>query len=80
MKIKINKTNIEIPVFIIEEEPTFREQIGVNLLNDADIKKILDAMIASGRRYSKAQKSKPHLLYEWHDSEYLGAVSQQISH
>ena len=31
-------------------------------------------MIQKGRDYSKSNRSDAPLMYEWHDSEYLGAA------
>ncbi|KAJ8946293.1 hypothetical protein NQ314_008918, partial [Rhamnusium bicolor] len=36
--------------------------------------KIIEAILVSGRNMSRARKFKCPLMYEWHDSYYLGAA------
>lgn len=35
---------------------------------------VFEAMIKSGEKYAKESGSKSPLMYQWHDSEYLGAA------
>uniref|UniRef100_A0A183BJN0 LanC-like protein 3 n=1 Tax=Globodera pallida TaxID=36090 RepID=A0A183BJN0_GLOPA len=51
-----------------------RSHLGQELLPNVEVRSVLDAMVTSGRNYSKRHKSPAKLMYEWHDSEYLGAA------
>lgn len=44
------------------------------MISDSEIKKVLNAIIQSGREYSLKNKSKANLMFQWHGSEYLGAA------
>ncbi|KAL3080025.1 hypothetical protein niasHT_034583 [Heterodera trifolii] len=47
---------------------------GQQLLSDNEIRSVLDAMVSSGRKYSKKHKSPAKLMFEWYNTEYLGAA------
>uniref|UniRef100_A0A0K0DPC8 Lanthionine synthetase C-like protein n=1 Tax=Angiostrongylus cantonensis TaxID=6313 RepID=A0A0K0DPC8_ANGCA len=51
-----------------------RLTIDSSLVSTTCIRKVLSAMIASGQRYSRQQKSPCPLMYEYHGTEYLGAA------
>uniref|UniRef100_A0AC35F0E2 Uncharacterized protein n=1 Tax=Panagrolaimus sp. PS1159 TaxID=55785 RepID=A0AC35F0E2_9BILA len=53
---------------------TLKIEANQNVLNENDIRRILKALIKSGREYARTNKSKSPLMYEWHESEYLGAA------
>ena len=53
---------------------TLKTEAGQNVLNENDIRRILKALIRSGSDYAKINKSKSPLMFQWHDTEYLGAA------
>lgn len=50
------------------------ENLQSQPFNTADILKICNVMVESGRQYSKRHHSSFTLMYHYHDSEYLGAA------
>ncbi|CAD5226628.1 unnamed protein product [Bursaphelenchus xylophilus] len=51
-----------------------KNETGVSMLTDEELKKVLDALLESGREYSSVHNSQTPLFYEWHSKEYLGAA------
>ncbi|KAI6187150.1 LanC-like protein 3-like protein [Aphelenchoides besseyi] len=51
-----------------------KKATGYSVLSDAEIQRVLKAIIRSGRRYSRQHHSPAPLFYQWHQKEYLGAA------
>ncbi|KHJ79023.1 hypothetical protein OESDEN_21341, partial [Oesophagostomum dentatum] len=51
-----------------------RTTIDSSLISNDSVRKVLSAMLLSGRRYSQQRKSPCPLMYEYHGTEYLGAA------
>ncbi|KAI6214146.1 LanC-like protein 3-like protein [Aphelenchoides besseyi] len=51
-----------------------KKATGYSVLSDAEIQRVLKAIIHSGRRYSRQHHSPAPLFYQWHQKEYLGAA------
>lgn len=43
-------------------------------IDDNEIRKIIDAILICGQNQAKGDKFKCPLMYEWHESYYLGAA------
>ncbi|XP_048832836.1 lanC-like protein 2 isoform X2 [Brienomyrus brachyistius] len=52
------------------------KEIGPNTVEEAVISKVVEAILESGKRLSKAEKKTERcpLLYEWHRKQYVGAA------
>ncbi|KAI1724300.1 lanthionine synthetase c-like protein [Ditylenchus destructor] len=53
---------------------TLRIETGQEILTQSEIRRVLEAMLTSGRNYSRSHKLKIPLMYQWHDKEYLGSA------
>ncbi|KAI1716466.1 lanthionine synthetase c-like protein domain-containing protein [Ditylenchus destructor] len=53
---------------------TLRIETGQEILTQNEIRRVLEAMLTSGRNYSRSHKLKIPLMYQWHNKEYLGAA------
>lgn len=51
-----------------------RAKLGAKILEDAKLFPILDVMVESGKRYSQAHHSCVPLMYQYYQTEYLGAA------
>ncbi|KHJ77158.1 hypothetical protein OESDEN_23222, partial [Oesophagostomum dentatum] len=51
-----------------------RTTIDSSLISNDSVRKVLSAMLLSGRRYSQQRNSPCPLMYEYHGTEYLGAA------
>lgn len=51
-----------------------RNETGVPVLSDQDLRRVLGALLESGRQYAREHSSPAPLFYEWHSKEYLGAA------
>lgn len=46
----------------------------LQVLDDGGVMAILDAMIESGQRYAASHRSPVPLMYQYYNTEYLGAA------
>ncbi|XP_074659110.1 lanC-like protein 2 isoform X2 [Tubulanus polymorphus] len=51
-----------------------RLHLGDGAVDQSIVEKVFNRIIESGRRLSHAENSQAPLMYEWHDSKYLGAA------
>ncbi len=51
-----------------------RKECGDDVVSDEVISRVAEAIVNSGRRLAKKRRSRFNLLYEWHESEYVGAA------
>ncbi|XP_063841305.1 lanC-like protein 3 homolog [Scylla paramamosain] len=51
-----------------------RAKLGGKILEDEHLFAILDCMVESGQKYSKAHNSCVPLMYQYYETEYLGAA------
>ncbi|CAG9539666.1 unnamed protein product [Cercopithifilaria johnstoni] len=53
---------------------TLRMRLHHDIISNSHIKKVIDCIIDSGRRYAKRYKSRAPLMYQYYNVEYLGAA------
>ncbi|CAF0937397.1 unnamed protein product [Rotaria sordida] len=51
-----------------------QREIGHHVIDNQHITDVFEAMIKSGEKYARQTGSTSPLMYQWHDSEYLGAA------
>lgn len=45
-----------------------------DIISNSLVRKVIDCIIDSGRRYAKRHKSRVPLMYQYYNVEYLGAA------
>ncbi|KAG0714984.1 LanC-like protein 2 [Chionoecetes opilio] len=51
-----------------------QKEVGRSAVEDSLVRGVIDAMLESGRTLARKRKSSAPLMYQWHDSDYLGAA------
>ncbi|CAF1198665.1 unnamed protein product [Rotaria sordida] len=51
-----------------------RREIRNDIIDNQLVTEVFEAIIKSGEKYAKKSCSRSPLMYQWHDSEYLGAA------
>ncbi|UJR27908.1 hypothetical protein I4U23_009169 [Adineta vaga] len=51
-----------------------RKEIGSDVIDKQLVIDVFESIIKSGEKYAKESGSKSPLMYQWHESEYLGAA------